>query len=336
MSADFEFVDERIHLPMGAWARTERSLLRWRGRAVLGLTAGAWRPCLFPVYSPAGFLVTSESPADHPHHGSLWLAADHVHAWVPVAGGSHEIYAYNFYVNEVFQGRAPGRIVQETVSGQALDTQRFRITQTLRWQGPQEWGAPDGRVVLREHRVWTLEAGPRHHVLDVESSLTAQQWDVEIGPTRHAYFNVRVAEPMSVMSGGRLSGAGGLSGSSSLSGPAPHWVDASGPVGGGHWAGVALGRVRISSCPQEDMQVSCFASDFGVVTLNPFRHQGLRLRAGASLTCLARYVVHDGAADGSVLDALFAAAPESPCEPQARGQSGGGSDDDNDEGDGQR
>jgi hypothetical protein len=74
MSADFEFVDERIHLPMGAWARTERSLLRWRGRAVLGLTAGAWRPCLFPVYSPAGFHVTSQSPADQPQHGSHWPA----------------------------------------------------------------------------------------------------------------------------------------------------------------------------------------------------------------------------------------------------------------------
>ena len=81
------------------------------------------------------------------------------------------------------------------------------------------------------------------------------------------------------------------------------------------------------------MQVSCLASDFGVVTLNPLRHQGLRLRRGASLTCAARYVVHDGAADAALLDTLYADAPEDGREPPVRRQRDGRSDDHDDEGD---
>ena len=107
--SEFSFESDTIHLPTGAWARAHRRSLRWRGRDVLALTQGTMRPYIFPLYTPAGFAVTTESPADHPHHNSVWIASDHVHCLVPSAGGIEE-YTYNLYVDEVFQGRAPGRI----------------------------------------------------------------------------------------------------------------------------------------------------------------------------------------------------------------------------------
>ena len=69
--------------------------------------------------------MTTECPADHPHHNSFWIAADHVHCRMPVAHGGYEDYTYNFYVDETFQGRAPGQIVEtdikaEVESGDAL------------------------------------------------------------------------------------------------------------------------------------------------------------------------------------------------------------------------
>jgi len=133
---------EDIELPQGAWAAGERTLVCWQGKPVLGLTQGAFRPYLFPVHTPAGFAVTSESPADHPHHHSIWVGADHVNLHVPAAHRT-EVYSYNFYVNDVFQGRAPGRILQDQCDGQAQGD-GMRVEQTLQWRGPREWGAPEG------------------------------------------------------------------------------------------------------------------------------------------------------------------------------------------------
>jgi hypothetical protein len=86
----FTLEDDALDLPPGAIARTERKILRRDGRPVLGLTQGRMRPYVYPLFTPKGFAVTSESPADHPHHNSLWIASDHVHALVPVGAGKHE------------------------------------------------------------------------------------------------------------------------------------------------------------------------------------------------------------------------------------------------------
>ena len=137
----FALDEERVELPTGAWARTRRRVLRHAGRPVLAFTAGTFRPYLFPVYTPAGFAVTQESPADHPHHHSLWIGADHVHLAMPAHEGRDEIYAYNCYVNDVFQGRAPGRIVETSLRGENADG-GFAVVQTIEWRGPIEWGAP--------------------------------------------------------------------------------------------------------------------------------------------------------------------------------------------------
>src|SRR5690606_35586557 len=134
-------------LPKGAWARTHRQRLRHDGRSVLALTQGLFRNYAYPLYTPAGYIVTSESPADHPHHASLWIAADHVHAQMPAVDGTIEEYTYNFYVNETFQGRAAGRIIERSCSAAATGDGHFEIVQDLEWRGPSEWGADEGRCV---------------------------------------------------------------------------------------------------------------------------------------------------------------------------------------------
>ena len=107
---------------------------------VLGLTQGDLRSYVFPLFTPAGHLVTSEAPADHPHHQSVWIGADHVHALVPASEGRVEEYTYNFYINDVFQGRAPGRIAERESSFEERDGAAI-IRQALDWRGPVEWGA---------------------------------------------------------------------------------------------------------------------------------------------------------------------------------------------------
>ena len=190
----FAFADDPIVLPKGAWASTERRMLRIDGKPLLALTQGGKRAYVFPLYTPSGFAVTSEAPADHPHHNSFWIASDHVHCMMPAADERFEEYTYNFYVNDTFQGRAPGRIVMTGATGGPTGDDSYRLVQSLEWRGPVEWAAPDGRIAATETRTLDIDATPEHYVIDVTSRLAAAEWDLHIGPTRHSYFNVRVAE----------------------------------------------------------------------------------------------------------------------------------------------
>lgn len=288
--SDFVLGASAIDLPQGAFARTHRRMLRHRGRPIMALTQGRLRPYIFPLFTPAGFLATSESPADHPHHNSCWIAADHVCLHMPVAGGGTEDYVYNFYVDETFQGRAPGRLVETACDLVAVDALRAEIVQSVEWRGPAEWAAPDGRLMLRETRRIRVRIAEDCTLLDVSSELAAVSWDITLGPTRHAFFNVRAAETMvtdpRVMDDrgdarDRLPGVAGA-----------RWVALSGPVGGGHVAGLA-----VFPDPRDHADLSWFVSEWGVVTVGPFRRTARRLTAGETCGASYRVVVYDGVVD---------------------------------------
>jgi len=294
----FSFESDAIDLPTGAWAKTHRRTLRWRGRDVLALTQGLRRAYVYPLYTPAGFAVTTESPADHPHHNSLWIASDHLHCLVP-ADGKIEEYTYNFYVDETFQGRAPGRVRETGVAAEEGQDGSFRIEQALDWVGPVEWAADGGRTVMTERRTLEVRPGEHHHLIDIRSALTPTEWDVALGPTRHAFFNFRVAESMRGARGGRLRDAEGRVGGAAITAGAARWVHCAGPVGGGAVAGIAIGPTAGIEAP------SWFAADWGTVTLQPYRHHARKIVRGETLAMAVRVVVHDGAMEPGAVDALF-------------------------------
>jgi hypothetical protein len=297
----FTLESYEIALPKGAWARTHRARLRHRGESVLALTKGAFRPYLHPLSTPAGFCVTAESPADHPHHCGLWIAADHVHAQVPAAHGMVEEYTYNFYVDEIFQGRAPGRIVEVERTGDELGGGRFRIAQRLEWRGPVEWGTPLGRLAALETRTTTVAIGERRHRIDVTSRLECGDFALKLGPTRHAYFNVRVAESMIVANGGEITDDRGRSGGAAISGAGACWVDFTGPVGSGAVAGVTVIPHAVAG-----REPFWFVADWGVVTVGPFRETALSLGRCEAFESTYTVLVHDGPADSYEIEAISA------------------------------
>lgn len=297
----FSLDEEHIALPTGAVARTRRHMLRLDGRPVLGITRGEYRPYLYPLYTPAGFAVTAESPADHPHHHSLWVGADHVGVSLPAPDGRREFYDYNCYVNGNFQGRAPGRILETALEGESVGA-AFRLEQSLEWRGPGEWGADAGRLLMREARTTRVAIAGDAYVIDLRCHLAAIDHPVRIGPTRHAWFNLRVTPSMSVDSGGLLLDDRGAHGAAAGIGTHARWVDASGPVGGGHTAGVAL-------APRADgRHWWWFVSDWGVATASPCRDEAIDLERGGTVTLAARYVVHDGTGDSRRLAEIFGSA----------------------------
>jgi hypothetical protein len=297
----FRVGDEAVDLPAGAFAHSRRTDVTYCDRHLCSLSQGPFRAYLFPMYTPAGVAVTSESPVDHPHHNSVWIAADRVQAQLPLHGGDSEPGTYNFYVNDTFQGRAPGRIVSVDLQHDERGVSHLRLTQQLEWRGPREWGAPEGRVVATEARIIDLRVEEDANVIDLRSELRPTEWDLEIGPTRHAWFGVRMTETLRPSHGARLTDAAGNERPEAISGTVSDWVDCSGTAGGGRVAGVAL-------MPHADTAGHAwYVTDWGTMTVNPFAATTRSLDRGEKLTSGVRLVVHDGDADSIDLPASHAA-----------------------------
>ncbi len=310
----FSVEDEVVSLPRGAWAKSHRLNVRWRGRNIASLSQGAYRAYLFPVYTPAGFAVTTESPVDHPHHNSLWVGADHVHCRLPFSTDAYEEATYNFYVNETFQGRAPGRILSRSVESTEVSEDHLRLIQTLHWQGPGEWAAPQGRILIAETRTIDIYPGEAVNLIDIHSQLQPTDWDISIGPTRHAFFGVRMAEALRVTGGAILTDSACRSSAEAISGQRADWVDCSGPVAAGRHAGVAL----FSHPPSGSG--AWFVADWGLLTMNPFAKRRETIERNEVLDLAVRIVVHDGDAKEADVEGCYRSFAEMAGRP---GENGG-------------
>jgi len=312
---NFTIEDDRIELPRGATARARRVKVGWRGHQVLGLSQGDFRNYIYPVFTPSGVLVTSESPIDHPHHQSVTIGADHFNCYLPYSSDKVEEANYSFYVNYTFQGRAPGRIVSRSVEGSEIAPGHLRLTQELDWQGPEEWGAPDRRTVAAETRTIDVRPEDEANVIDIRTRISPTQWALRIGPTRHAFFTVRLADGLRVVDGGSVVDSEGRSGGDAISGERSAWVDACGPSHGGRTAGIAV--FPHASTAGNPWSVA----DYGTITVNPILESPWELDPGDSMEVGVRLVVHDGSAeDAGIVSRFDAFLSESlwPCEGRTR------------------
>ena len=284
----FEVAAEVVKLPRGAYTKKHRLNVNWRGTPFCAFSEGPFRPYLFPLYTPSGYPVTTEIPLDHPHHNSLWIAMDRVRCALPFAQDKVEEAVYNFYMNEPFQGRAPGRIEVIETTWSAPEEDRLQVRQQLAWFGPREWGAENGRRVLRETRSWELIASEKAHIIDITSHLASTDWHLTLGPTRHAYFGIRLAEPLRVNAGGWLFDASGKQGGPAIAGTVSDWIAAGGNAGRGRQAGILLFPHPHTAGRPWDV------NDWGTMTVNPFMDQAISLAPGDSFESALRLVVHDG------------------------------------------
>ena len=300
----FSVESDAIALPRGAWSKGHRVKILWRDRTIAALSQGDYRAYLYPVFTPAGFSVTSESPIDHPHHQSVWIGTDHFTARLPFSSDQIEEANYNFYVNDIFQGRAPGRILGVSVENTELADDHLRIIQTLHWQGPQEWGAPDRRLLATETRTYDIYPGEQANMIAIRSQLRHGEWDIRIGPTRHAYFGVRLVEGLRVVDGGAFLDSANRTDADEISAQDADWVDASGLIARGHRAGIAvLLDPSIGGRPWS-------ASEYGTIAVNPLLGAAANLTRGQELDLAIRLVVHDGDADEARLADLVASFPD--------------------------
>ena len=76
-------------------------------------------------------------------------------------------------------------------------------------------------------------------------------------------------------------------------------MDFSGPVGGGHTAGMTV--IPHGAAGREPFW---FVADWGVVTVGPFRLDGLALQPGEGFESAYTVLVHDGAMDRDEADEI--------------------------------
>lgn len=301
---NFHLDAEEINLPGAATPRFRRIQIRWKDRPITDLTQGNFRCYLYPVYAPSGVPLTAESPVDHPHHDSITVGADAFRVKLPPLTPHitkhEELATYNLYVNQVFQGRAPGRTWATSFESKEISENHLRVIQNVEWQGPEEWGAADGRRVLAEEtRTIDIHPGEVANVIDIRSQLHPTQWDIEIGPTRHAYFTIRLADRLRVVSGGTLSDSEGRIGDEAITGTTSDWVDMSGPASHGQQAGITvIPHASTAGIPW-------VAYDWGTINVNPFLEEKCELQRGETLDLGIRILAHDGdALEAGISDLL--------------------------------
>ena len=116
------------------------------------------------------------------------------------------------------------------------------------------------------------------NILAIRSRLEPTDWDIVIGPTRHAYFTVRMADGLRVVDGGKIVDADGQQ----LSSGHQRQLRRMGRYVGdgtayGHQVGVTV--VRHPS----PLPTGWYAHEWGTVAVNPFLHQEQSIRQGEAL-----------------------------------------------------
>ena len=303
---NFSVETEYISLPHGATPRARRTKVGWKDRAITVLAQGEYRSYLFPVYTPEGVAVTDESPLDHPHHNSITVGSDHVNCHfpplLPEMTSRVEYGNYNLYVNDTFQGRSPGRVLATATESEEIADDHLRVVQSLHWQGPIEWSAPERRNLAEETRIIDIRPGKVANIIDIRSRLRPTEWDLSIGPTRHAYYTIRLAEGLREIDGGTSSDSEGRCGAANISGQKADWVDGSGPAPHGRNAGIAVFKFASAG------DVPWHIFDWGTINLNPIYDDTWNLKRGDEMDIGIRIVVHDGDAKEARISEIFEAS----------------------------
>lgn len=251
----------------------------WRYGSHLGL------PHWFPLRSPSGRDLLTESPQPYPHHQSLWIADK-------VQLGDGPIVDFYHYPKNQVDPADPSRGYSRAI--RQLEAPRCTVDgKHLTLLAKLGWLVDASTVMLEDERrmvVTALEDG--EFLLDLQWSLRAQQGPVTFHSdwVHHGWPYLRLAPAFSIEGGGVLIDDVGRRGQAATNGHYANWVDASSALHG-VTEGVAL------FLPQDGEWHRWVTRDYG--TFGPRRGDALSgtkpvLARGQSLDGRVRLLVHRG------------------------------------------
>ena len=254
------------------------------GRPVMALNLGGadkdlflMRPCVHPLYTPAGYPVTEMGAHNFPHHKGIWL-------------GHAQVNGVNFFHDLV----DAGWIVPVGVSSEA-DSEGARVDFDLEWRDRR------GTVVATEARRHEVRRSGAAHLLDIVSTLHASHGALELGVDNHSWAGLRLIDALDQDDGGLMRDSEGRQGADAINGHPVRWVDVSGAIGE-HACGAAL-LAHPASAP-----VPTFARFYGTSLLNPTMYEPLTIADGASWTFGTRVAAYDGSASTTDLEQWWTTA----------------------------
>jgi hypothetical protein len=278
--------------------------LTWNGRPVLGYVsrpqtarkdvpaAAARGGYLHPLYSPAGVLVTDDSPKDQPFQHGIWTTWQKVEA----AGSRPDFWDLT---------KAKGGAAVESIGtvwggplAAGFDARQFFT----------DFDQHKGTTVLREAwDVRALRGSERATLVDVSSSLQAVNGDVTLGTNPFGGIMVRGNRDWQGDKAIFLTSEGADRGKP-LGSPA-RWCYLGGKSGGKQAGIVILSHPQNSKMP-EAVFIDPVAPVMGFA---PTAKNPLAVPAHYSIPLKYRYVALDGAPDSKLIDKLwadFATPPE--------------------------
>ena len=280
----------------------------WKGKPVTGFNQSSRRCYVYPVLTPSGVAVTDERPtSDHAFHQSITVGNDYFFTYQTSAAGRFEEPGMCFYTNSPdMRGRGEGRIVVTTHNEcTELGENHLEIIVRLQWQGPEQGYSPKyRRVVAEEMRTISVLPGKVTNVIDVRSQLRPTEWDIRLGPSRHGYFTIRMAnylrvvDPKGEKQGGNIVDSEGRR-DGNVCWQHADWIDYYGTDPKGRTAGVAIFQFPSVG------NVAWYAGTNGSIRVNPFRKGATYVCRGEEVDVAIRVVAHDGDPHEAGVSALY-------------------------------
>ncbi|MDA1347660.1 MAG: PmoA family protein, partial [Chloroflexi bacterium] len=205
------------------------------------------------------------------HHQSITIGTDRLDMYSTESTDDSPGANYNFYMDETYQGRAPGRIISKSVDYTEVAEDHLRLVQNLHWQSPSDWANAAGLTVAEETRTIDVYPGDVANIIDIRSRLRPIEGDIRVGGTVHGYFVVRMADGLRPVDGGTLIDSAGRTGAAEIRGQLADWVDCSGRAAHGQNAGVAVFPYSTPS------RIPWHLSDWGFIMVNPFQVEAKRV-----------------------------------------------------------
>ncbi|MDE2867961.1 MAG: PmoA family protein [Chloroflexota bacterium] len=257
-------------------------------RTVMALNLGGadkdlflMRPCVHPLYTPAGFPVTEMGAHNFPHHKGVWIG----HAQVNGVNSFHDLVDAGWIV--------PVRVASDA------DVTCARIDLDLEWRDRR------GTVVATEARRHEVRRAGPAHLLDMVSTLHASHGALELEVDNHSWAGCRLIDALDQDDGGRMCDSEGRESADAINGHPVRWVDVRGAIGG-HACGAAL-MAHPASSP-----VPTFARFYGASLLNPTMYEPLTIVDGASWTFGTRIAAYDGSPPAADLHRWWSEADRDP------------------------
>jgi len=268
----------------------------WDGRPLFVYNYGTDvpKPCIHPLYTPAGRELTLNSPADHVHHRGLMLAFGNV----MVTEGGTQVHV-DFW-GEAGAPEGLGRIVHKSFEGvNAVEGRAWLIARN-------EWRRrSDDALLLTERREITVfrPDSPRCYLLTWLSELTAAERDLVIGGTPGrdvSYYGLGLRVPRD-MDGGQFLDSEGRSGVEQVNGQRARWCAYTSPNE------PVRGFAMFDHPDNPRYPTGWFAmnTDFGYLTASLVAHEPYPLAAGQRLRLCYGVLAFDGPADAALLNQQY-------------------------------